>query len=122
MNTSSPDFNLVSEIKRITNGNGSTVTIDATGVVPLIKDGLEFTSNAGKMILMGVPPLDGMLDLHLITFLATGKTLVGSMEGDAIPAEVRISPFRLLAELWLMTSIVAYTTYDPVVQVWTFPD
>jgi Zn-dependent alcohol dehydrogenase len=88
INTSSPGLNLVTEVKRITDGNGSTVTIDATGVVHLIKDGLEFTSNAGKMILMGVPPLDGMLNLHLISFLGTGKCLVGSMEGDAVPAEV----------------------------------
>ena len=95
INTSPPDFNLVAEIKRITDGNGSNVTIDATGVVPLIKDGLEFTSNAGKMILMGAPPLDGMLDVHLIGFMGTGKTLVGSMEGDAIPAEVGIPSFNI---------------------------
>jgi hypothetical protein len=40
------------------------------------------------MVLLGVPPLDADLNLNMVRFMATGKSLLGSMEGDAVPAEV----------------------------------
>lgn len=88
-------LDIAAEVKSLTNGNGPTVTIDATGFMPLIKAGLEFTANTGKMIVLGVPPLHADLDLNLIQFMSTGKYIVGSMEGDAVPAEVQ-SPSYLI--------------------------
>jgi Zn-dependent alcohol dehydrogenase len=89
INTSSETLDITTEVKSLTNGSGPTVTIDATGFMPLIKAGLEFTANTGKMIILGVPPLDANLDLNLVRFMTTGKSIVGSMEGDAIAAQVR---------------------------------
>lgn len=39
--------------------------MDATGVVSLIKEGVEFTANQGKFILLGVPPMDAGLEISL---------------------------------------------------------
>jgi Zn-dependent alcohol dehydrogenase len=89
INTSSETLDITTEVKSLTNGSGPTVTIDATGFLPLIKAGLGFTANTGKMIILGVPPLDANLDLNVVKFMTTGKSIVGSMEGDAVAAQVR---------------------------------
>jgi Zn-dependent alcohol dehydrogenase len=89
INTSSETLDITTEVKSLTNGSGPTVTIDATGFLPLIKAGLGFTANTGKMIILGVPPLDANMDLNLVRFMTTGKSIVGSMEGDAVAAQVR---------------------------------
>lgn len=88
INTSAEKCDITAEVRSLTGGDGPTTTIDATGFVPLIEEGLEFTSNTGKMIILGVPPLDAGLDLKLVRFMATGKSIMGSMEGDAVPREV----------------------------------
>jgi Zn-dependent alcohol dehydrogenase len=86
INTATED--LIATVRSLTDGNGSSVTIDATGFMPLIKDGLEFTRNKGKMVILGVPSVDANLDLNLVEFMSTGKSILGSIEGDAIPREV----------------------------------
>ncbi|KAH8660219.1 chaperonin 10-like protein [Xylariales sp. PMI_506] len=86
INTASEGHDLELEVRKIIS-NGSTVTVDTTGNMALIRAGMAFTANRGQMILVGVPPVDGLLDVHLIMFMQTGKTLRGSIEGDVIPAE-----------------------------------
>jgi Zn-dependent alcohol dehydrogenase len=56
--------------------------------MPLIRAGLDCTANKGKMVFLGVPPLDANLSLNVVQFMTTGKSLLGSMEGDAVPKEV----------------------------------
>ncbi|KAL3440362.1 chaperonin 10-like protein [Aspergillus insuetus] len=75
---------LPAEVRQIT-GAGTTITVDATGVVPLIQQGLEFTANQGKMILLGVAPGDATLSLAVVPYMVTGKQLLGSMEGGVLP-------------------------------------
>nr|RBR00341.1 hypothetical protein FVER53263_13838 [Fusarium verticillioides] len=87
INTSDENIDMKGEIQRATDGRGSSITIDTTGNMGLIKAGLESTSNRGQLIFIGVPPLDAMMDLHLVTFMQTGKVIRGTIEGDAIPAE-----------------------------------
>ncbi|KAG5765941.1 hypothetical protein H9Q72_005968 [Fusarium xylarioides] len=87
INTSDENIDMKEEIQRVTDGRGSSITIDTTGNMGLIKAGLESTSNRGQLIFIGVPPLDAMMDLHLVTFMQTGKVIQGTIEGDAIPAE-----------------------------------
>ncbi|KAF5244085.1 hypothetical protein FANTH_7840, partial [Fusarium anthophilum] len=87
INTSDENIDIKEEIQKVTDGRGSSITIDTTGNMGLIKAGLEFTSNRGQLIFIGVPPLDAMMDLHLVTFLQTGKVIRGTIEGDAIPGE-----------------------------------
>lgn len=69
INTSSLTEGLVNEIKNVTGGTGTTITVDATGVVPLIQEGVEFTANQGRFILLGVPPMDAGLELSLVRYM-----------------------------------------------------
>ncbi|KAI8663969.1 PKS-ER domain-containing protein [Fusarium keratoplasticum] len=77
--------NLVDEVRKVTEGSGSTITVDATGVLPLIQQGLEFTANQGKMILLGVAPMDAGLEIAVVPYMVTGKQIMGSMEGGVYP-------------------------------------
>lgn len=66
---------------------GATVTVDTTGVPDLIKAGVEFTRNRGKIIQVGTAPMDFNLELNLFTFMLTGKQFLGAIEGQAYPPE-----------------------------------
>ncbi|EWG52158.1 hypothetical protein FVEG_10966 [Fusarium verticillioides 7600] len=79
--------NLGDEVRKITDGSGSTVTVDATGVMPLIQQGLDFTANQGKMVLLGVAPMTAGLEISVVPFMVTGKQLMGSMEGGVLPED-----------------------------------
>ncbi|KAJ9630169.1 hypothetical protein H2204_008674 [Knufia peltigerae] len=104
INTSTVGEGLEKAVRDITDGSGSTITVDATGVVALIQQGIEFTANQGKMILLGVAPMDAALQVALVSFMVvsespslrlnksdrsvkTGKQLLGSMEGGVRPAD-----------------------------------
>lgn len=99
---------LTEEVRGITGGIGTTITVDASGAVPLIQQGVEFTANQGKAILLGVPPMDAFLQVHLVphimvrtiacclpeyslTFEQSGKSIQGSMEGGVFPEKVWLS-------------------------------
>lgn len=87
INTSDKDFDLTKAIKDLTDGIGADIVMDTTGNMGLINSGMDFTANRGQMIILGVPPADGIVPLHLITFMQTGKRLRGSIEGDVTPSE-----------------------------------
>ncbi|KAM5368088.1 hypothetical protein ACJZ2D_009692 [Fusarium nematophilum] len=87
INTSDADMDIRKEVADITNGNGSTVTIDTTGNMDVIRAGMDFTASRGQLVIVGVPPPDALLDVHLITFMQTGKILRGTIEGDVTPSE-----------------------------------
>jgi len=84
LDTSSADFEIVEEVKKLTGGDGSNIVIDTTGVPALIEAGLEFTASRGKLIFIGVPPNDYSLSMHVITAIKTGRFIVGSVEGDSV--------------------------------------
>lgn len=89
INTSIGPVDLAAEIRKITNGTGPTITVDTTGSPSLSKDGLDFTAENGRMVLLGTPPLDAEFNIgNLVSFIKSGKSLLGSMEGDAIPEKV----------------------------------
>lgn len=69
INTSSSKIDLVEEVKALTSGNGSSVTIDTTGNLSLIENGMDFTANRGQMIFVGVPQVDALLSVHVMTFM-----------------------------------------------------
>ncbi|WPH02230.1 Hypothetical protein R9X50_00508600 [Acrodontium crateriforme] len=79
------DKSLGDAIKDLTGGNGPSITIDTTGVPALIKQGVEFTRNKGKIIQVGSPPFDFKLDLDLFSFMVTGKQFMGAVEGHSFP-------------------------------------
>ncbi|KAG6357342.1 hypothetical protein INS49_013218 [Diaporthe citri] len=94
INTSLLTEGLVKEIKNVTGGTGTTITVDATGVVSLIQEGVEFTANQGKFILLGVPPMDAGLEISLMRYMFSGKSILGSMEGSVYPEEYIPSMIR----------------------------
>lgn len=74
-------------VKEISDDVGPTVTIDTTGVPALIKAGVAFTRNCGKIIQVGSPPLDFNLEIDVFSFMLTGKQFLGAIEGLAYPPE-----------------------------------
>jgi Zn-dependent alcohol dehydrogenase len=87
INTSEKDFDLTKAVMDITDGIGADIIMDTTGNLGLIKSGLECTANRGQLIILGVPPADAILDVHLISFMSTGKRIRGSIEGDVTPSD-----------------------------------
>lgn len=114
VNTAQMAGSLTEEVRKLTKEVGTTITIDATGVVPLIQQGVEFTANQGQVILLGVAPMDAGLQVQVVPFMVvclisgltssyahskligmakqTGKKLLGSMEGGVYPEEVKQVP------------------------------
>ena len=118
LDTSSADLDIVGQVKKLTGGEGATIVIDTTGVPALLEGGLQFTASRGKMIIVGVPPADYLLNVHAITHMGvccspfqrchsvgrtrlgpvrksanahhpqTGRFLMGSLEGDSDPGKV----------------------------------
>ena len=76
INTSTSDKSLNDAVREITSGDGSTITIDATGVVPLIQQGIEFTANQGKMILLGVAPMDAGLQVAIVPYMVVSSAVI----------------------------------------------
>ncbi|KAK5048329.1 hypothetical protein LTR84_005999 [Exophiala bonariae] len=87
INTSVIKESLEKAVRDLTEQSGTTITVDATGVVPLIQQGMDFTANQGKMILLGVAPMDASLQVPLVSFMVSGKQLLGSMEGAVRPID-----------------------------------
>lgn len=82
INTSEMPGTLQDEVRKITDGSGSTITIDATGIVALIQQGLEFTANQGKMILLGVAPMDAGLTLPVVPYMVVSPALLKRKRGE----------------------------------------
>lgn len=70
INTSDADIDLVQGIRKMSQGAGTSVTVDTTGNVDLITKGLEMTAKGGQMMLVGIMPLDAELKVHLVTHLS----------------------------------------------------
>jgi Zn-dependent alcohol dehydrogenase len=87
INTSSmTDFNdLVTQVRTITDGYGSSITMDTTGYLPLIRTALEFTRIRGQYIQIGTAPMDAKLEIEVFKFMVSGKRFIGAVEGDVVP-------------------------------------
>lgn len=81
------DKSLGDAIKEIIGGPGPSVTIDTTGVPALIKQGVEFTRNRGKIIQVGSAPFDFNLEISVFSFMVSGKQFMGAVEGQAVPSD-----------------------------------
>ncbi|MGX9929764.1 NAD(P)-dependent alcohol dehydrogenase [Virgibacillus salarius] len=73
---------VVKEIKEITNG-GTHYAIDTTGVPPVVKQSIHALRPLGQCAIVGVTP-EITFDVHN-DIMAEGKTIMGVIEGDAIP-------------------------------------
>ena len=52
---------------------GASITIDTTGNMDVITSGMEFTANRGQMIILGAPPMEAQLSVHLASFMQVQK-------------------------------------------------
>lgn len=67
--TSNLSTTLAEAIKDITNGYGTSITVDTTGNMDLIKAGVEFTALNGQIIFIGIPPSEAELSVHMVTLI-----------------------------------------------------
>lgn len=72
----------VARILEIT-GDGADFALDTTGVPVVITSLFQATAFGAKVALVGVPKPGSQIDLGLVS--ASGKTVVGAIEGDSIP-------------------------------------
>lgn len=80
LNSTSVD--LVREVRRLT-GGGVGYAVDTTGVASVVEEVLRATVFGGSVALVGVPKPGSTIDLGLVS--ASGRTVVGAIEGDAVP-------------------------------------
>ncbi len=73
---------VVAEVKAITNG-GSHYAVETTGVPPVVKQSLNALRPLGACAIVGVTP-EMSIDVHN-DLMAEGKTMMGVIEGDAVP-------------------------------------
>lgn len=73
---------VVKEIKAITNG-GTHYAVDTTGVPPVVRQCLQALRPLGTAAIVGVTP-EMTIDVHN-DLMAEGKTMMGVIEGDAVP-------------------------------------
>ena len=73
-------------IREITGGVGARFSVDAIGLAPVVKAALECLQSPGTCATVGFQGMSNELTIdqgHLLF----GRSLVGVIEGDAIPAE-----------------------------------
>lgn len=78
----SKNVDVVKEIKEVTNG-GTNYGIETTGVPAVVHQGLQALRPLGKLAIVGVTP-EVNINVHE-EIMAEGKTMVGVIEGDAVP-------------------------------------
>jgi Zn-dependent alcohol dehydrogenase len=76
---------LVAEVRKLTDGYGTSITVDTTGVLPLIEKGIEFTARRGQYIQVGSTRPDVVLHIPLQAFMDSGKKIIGAIEGQVVP-------------------------------------
>ncbi|KAL4779692.1 chaperonin 10-like protein [Aspergillus varians] len=67
--------------------HGVNIVIETTGVPSVIEDGLRSLRQRGKLVLIGVPPMQYQLSVSAIEHLNTGRAVIGCIEGDCVPRE-----------------------------------
>ncbi|KAL4757558.1 NAD(P)-dependent alcohol dehydrogenase [Aspergillus foveolatus] len=86
IDTSPPGFNLQKTLLEMFPG-GVHHIVDTTGTPVLIEDGLRSLRQRGKIILIGVPPMQYELGIGVVQHINTGRAVVGCIEGDCVPGE-----------------------------------
>ncbi|GES63468.1 alcohol dehydrogenase [Aspergillus terreus] len=82
------DIGAVSEaVLAMTGGLGTNITLDTTGVPPLIAQGARMTACKGKVMQVGTAPPTATLEVPIHEFMVTGKQFMGVVEGDVKPKE-----------------------------------
>lgn len=85
LNSKSQD--ILSEVLKIT-GRGASFAIDCTGVPSMIELLVECIHPFGTASSIGDAPAGVKIKIDPLSFVVTGKTFVGLVEGDSIPQKV----------------------------------
>ncbi|PLB38369.1 NAD(P)-dependent alcohol dehydrogenase [Aspergillus candidus] len=91
------EFDFAQAVKAIC-PDGPSVVIDTTGVPKLIEAGLATACARGKLVLIGATPLGYTLDLMGMEYIASGKSVIGCVEGDSVPKEAIIEMIKWFYE------------------------
>ena len=76
---------VVAAVREATNGFGADVVIDAVGRPETYKQAFYSRDLAGRVVLVGVPTPDMVLDLPLLEVFGRGGSLTSSWYGDCLP-------------------------------------
>lgn len=87
INSSDSGIDLGAEVKKLFNGIGPSVTIDATGNGGVAATAYQFTAPLGRFVLVGAPSREAEFSINLAQLMSSGKEILSSVEGDAIPQE-----------------------------------
>ena len=68
------DLSLTEKVRELTGGVGTTITIDATGVPALIEQGIQFTAQQGKFIILGVAPAEAVLTIQIVGHMMVSRS------------------------------------------------
>jgi aryl-alcohol dehydrogenase len=99
---------VVARILEITGGVGAAYGVDTTAVPQVVENIITATSFGASVALVGVPKPGVTMPLGLIS--GSGKTLVGAIEGDAVP-QVFIPQLVALYQAGLFPFDELITTY-----------
>jgi aryl-alcohol dehydrogenase len=87
LNSKSQD--ILSEVRKIT-GRGASFAIDCTGDPSMIELLVECIHPFGTAGSIGDAPAGVKIKIDALSFMVTGKTFVGLVEGDSVPQKVRL--------------------------------
>ncbi|RAM36751.1 zinc-binding dehydrogenase, partial [Arthrobacter globiformis] len=76
----------VEAIRALTNGNGADVVIEAVGRPETYKQAFYARDLAGRVVLVGVPTPEMVLELPLLDVFGRGGSLKSSWYGDCLPS------------------------------------
>jgi aryl-alcohol dehydrogenase len=79
-----PD-DVVARIREATDGFGADYALDLTGVPAVMADAVTSLGRRGTCGLIGIPGPEDRLPLHIRDVMDNGKSVVGMVQGDAVP-------------------------------------
>ncbi|MFB7916419.1 zinc-binding dehydrogenase [Streptomyces sp. NPDC056061] len=74
----------VEAIRELTSG-GAEVAVEAVGSPKVMAECLTAVARGGKVVSVGLPAPDRVLEVPALAFAGEGKSLLGSYMGDAVP-------------------------------------
>ncbi|MEU9848876.1 zinc-binding dehydrogenase [Streptomyces sp. NPDC047985] len=74
----------VEAIRELTSG-GAEVAIEAVGSPKVMAECLTVVARGGRVVSVGLPAPDRVLEVPALAFAGEGKSLIGSYMGDAVP-------------------------------------
>lgn len=79
---------VVQDVKKVTGGDGTTISLDCVGRLSVIEQALAGTARTGALVLIGAAPPTDVLQLPASAFMMSGKRILGCSEGDSTPSTV----------------------------------